>query len=104
MVLETAISADADYIITGDKDLLVLEEFEIPYEIKIVSAHRTPDVMAEYGKTAASRGLKVIIAGAGGAGGIWGISGTFYTAALLSFAVSLFGVILIREPEVVKEC
>lgn len=39
----------------------------VPYETKIVSAHRTPDRLWDYGKTAASRGLKVIIAGAGGA-------------------------------------
>lgn len=45
----------------------VLEELEIPYEKKVVSAHRTPDLMFEYAETAAGRGLKVIIAGAGGA-------------------------------------
>jgi 5-(carboxyamino)imidazole ribonucleotide mutase len=46
---------------------LILDEFSSPYEPKIVSAHRTPDRLWEYGKTAAARGLKVIIAGAGGA-------------------------------------
>ena len=45
----------------------VLNEFEIPYEVKIVSAHRTPVEMVEYSQTAQSRGLKVIISGAGGA-------------------------------------
>ena len=45
----------------------ILKTFEIAHEIKIVSAHRTPDRMYEYAKQAASRGLKVIIAGAGGA-------------------------------------
>ncbi len=45
----------------------VLEEFQIPHEIKIVSAHRTPDLMFDFGKKALSRGIKVIIAGAGGA-------------------------------------
>lgn len=45
----------------------VLDELGIPYEAKIVSAHRTPDRLWDYGKTAVSRGLKVIIAGAGGA-------------------------------------
>lgn len=45
----------------------ILEELEIKFEKKIVSAHRTPDRLWEYGKTAAERGLKVIIAGAGGA-------------------------------------
>ena len=45
----------------------ILEELDIPYEAKIVSAHRTPDRLWDYGKTAVERGLKVIIAGAGGA-------------------------------------
>jgi 5-(carboxyamino)imidazole ribonucleotide mutase len=45
----------------------VLEEFEIPYELTVVSAHRTPERMFEYATKAHGRGLKVIIAGAGGA-------------------------------------
>lgn len=45
----------------------VLEELNIPYEKKVVSAHRTPDLMFEYAETAIERGLQVIIAGAGGA-------------------------------------
>lgn len=45
----------------------ILDELGIAYEKKIVSAHRTPDRLWDYGKTATSRGLKVIIAGAGGA-------------------------------------
>ena len=44
----------------------ILEELLIPHEIKIVSAHRTPKRMAEYADTARARGLKIIIAGAGG--------------------------------------
>lgn len=45
----------------------VLEQFGVEYEKRIVSAHRTPDLLAEYAKTAKARGLQVIIAGAGGA-------------------------------------
>ncbi len=45
----------------------ILDELGIPYETKIVSAHRTPDRLWDYGKTAVERGLQVIIAGAGGA-------------------------------------
>jgi 5-(carboxyamino)imidazole ribonucleotide mutase len=45
----------------------ILDELGVAYETKIVSAHRTPDRLWDYGKTAVSRGLKVIIAGAGGA-------------------------------------
>lgn len=44
-----------------------LEEFEVPHECKVVSAHRTPQLMAEYAASAESRGIEVIIAGAGGA-------------------------------------
>ncbi len=45
----------------------MLHQFDIPYEMTIVSAHRTPDRMSEYAKQAQGRGIKVIIAGAGGA-------------------------------------
>jgi len=45
----------------------VLDQFDIPYELTIVSAHRTPDRMVQYARSASARGLKVIIAGAGGA-------------------------------------
>lgn len=45
----------------------MLDEFQVPYETKVVSAHRTPDWMFEYATSAESRGLKAIIAGAGGA-------------------------------------
>jgi len=44
-----------------------LREFDVPYEVRVVSAHRTPHAMLEYAAEAAGRGLKVIIAGAGGA-------------------------------------
>ncbi|GAX88756.1 5-(carboxyamino)imidazole ribonucleotide mutase [Effusibacillus lacus] len=46
---------------------VILDELQIPYEKKVVSAHRTPDLMFEYAETAVERGLEVIIAGAGGA-------------------------------------
>jgi phosphoribosylaminoimidazole carboxylase PurE protein len=45
----------------------ILKKFEIPYEVDIVSAHRTPDKLMDYSRTAMARGLRVIIAGAGGA-------------------------------------
>ena len=61
-------------IMGSDSDLHVMSqasdilfEFNIPYEITVVSAHRTPERMMDYGKTAVKKGLKVIIAGAGGA-------------------------------------
>lgn len=45
----------------------LLDEFDVKYEKKVVSAHRTPDLLSEYAKNAEARGIKVIIAGAGGA-------------------------------------
>lgn len=52
----------------------VLEELEIPYEMEIVSAHRTPDRMFEYAAAAEGRGLEVIVAGAGGAAHLPGMT------------------------------
>jgi 5-(carboxyamino)imidazole ribonucleotide mutase len=60
----------------------VLEEFGIPYEAEVVSAHRTPERMVEYAKTARERGLEIIIAGAGGAAHLPGM-----TASLTSLPV-----------------
>ncbi len=52
----------------------ILDELIIPYETKIVSAHRTPDRLVEYAKSADDRGIKVIIAGAGGAAHLPGMT------------------------------
>ncbi len=52
----------------------ILDELGVPYETRIVSAHRTPDRMVEYAKTARARGLKAIIAGAGGAAHLPGMT------------------------------
>ena len=51
----------------------VLQELDVPHEVKVVSAHRTPDLMFEYAASAESRGLEVIVAGAGGAAHLPGI-------------------------------
>lgn len=60
----------------------VLDELGVPYEKKVVSAHRTPDLMYEYAQSAADRGIEVIIAGAGGAAHLPGM-----TAALTHLPV-----------------
>jgi 5-(carboxyamino)imidazole ribonucleotide mutase len=52
----------------------ILTEFEVPFETKIVSAHRTPDLLFEFAKSAESRGIEVIIAGAGGAAHLPGMT------------------------------
>jgi 5-(carboxyamino)imidazole ribonucleotide mutase len=57
-----------------EKTVNVLKEFEIPYEVKILSAHRTPEEHSKYAKTAAEKGLKVIIAAAGMAAHLPGVT------------------------------
>ncbi len=52
---------------TMEHTVSMLEQLGVPFETKVVSAHRTPDLLFEYAKTAESRGIEVIIAGAGGA-------------------------------------
>ncbi|HQJ46080.1 MAG TPA: 5-(carboxyamino)imidazole ribonucleotide mutase, partial [Ignavibacteriaceae bacterium] len=73
-------------IMGSDSDLPIMEEavkvfkdFNIGYEVKILSAHRTPDQHAEYSKTAVDRGLKVIIAAAGGAAHLPGVTAAHTT-------------------------
>jgi len=65
----------------------ILESLGIAFETKIVSAHRTPDRMADYAKTAASRGLKVIIAAAGGAAHLPGMTASMTTLPVLGVPV-----------------
>lgn len=65
----------------------ILAEFGIAYEAKVVSAHRTPDLLAEYAKTARSRGLRCIIAGAGGAAHLPGMLAAFGPVPVLGVPV-----------------
>jgi 5-(carboxyamino)imidazole ribonucleotide mutase len=65
----------------------ICARFGVAYEARVVSAHRTPDDMAEYGKTAASRGLKVIIAGAGGAAHLPGMLASHTTLPVIGVPV-----------------
>ncbi|KAB7760815.1 N5-carboxyaminoimidazole ribonucleotide mutase [Mycolicibacterium mucogenicum DSM 44124] len=58
--------SDSDWSVMEDA-ATALAEFEVPFEVGVVSAHRTPQRMLDYAKTAADRGVEVIIAGAGGA-------------------------------------
>lgn len=64
-----------------------LEEFGVAFESRIVSAHRTPDLMTEYAKTARARGLEVIIAGAGGAAHLPGMTASQTTLPVLGVPV-----------------
>jgi 5-(carboxyamino)imidazole ribonucleotide mutase len=64
-----------------------LEEMEIPFEITVVSAHRTPSRMMEYARTARDRGLKVVIAGAGGAAHLPGMVASVTTLPVIGVPV-----------------
>ena len=65
----------------------ILEEMGVPHEAKIVSAHRTPDRLTEYAKAAKGRGLKVIIAGAGGAAHLPGMTAAMTPLPVLGVPV-----------------
>jgi 5-(carboxyamino)imidazole ribonucleotide mutase len=67
----------------------VLDEFGVPYEVRIVSAHRTPEVMVDYAKQAADRGLKVIVAGAGGAAHLPGMTASLTPLPVVGVPVPL---------------
>jgi 5-(carboxyamino)imidazole ribonucleotide mutase len=66
-----------------------LKDFGIEHEVEVLSAHRTPDRMMEWGKNAASRGVKVIIAGAGGAAHLPGMLASVTTLPVIGVPVSL---------------
>ncbi len=66
----------------------VLDELNVPYEARIVSAHRTPDRLYEYAKSAQERGLKVIIAGAGGAAHLPGMTASLTLLPVLGVPIS----------------
>ena len=65
----------------------ILAALKVPHEVKIVSAHRTPDRMYDYAKTAQSRGIKVIIAGAGGAAHLPGMTAALTLLPVLGVPV-----------------
>ncbi len=65
----------------------ILVYFNIPFEKKVVSAHRTPDLMANYGKNARNRGVKIIIAGAGGAAHLPGMLAAHTTLPVIGVPV-----------------
>lgn len=67
----------------------VLNEFVVPFEVRIVSAHRTPDAMSEYAHSAVSRGLRVIVAGAGGAAHLPGMVASMTSLPVIGVPVPL---------------
>src|SRR5580693_6046129 len=67
----------------------VLVRFDVPHEVRVVSAHRTPDDMIAFGHAAAARGLRVIIAGAGGAAHLPGMLSSVTTLPVIGVPVAL---------------
>ncbi len=80
--------SDSDLEVMQDA-ATILKEFDISYEITVVSAHRTPERMFEYAKTARERGIKVIIAGAGGAAHLPGMVASITTLPVIGVPVKL---------------
>lgn len=78
--------SDSDLKIMHEASLF-LKEMEIPYKIKIVSAHRTPGQMVEYAKNARDKGIKVIIAGAGGAAHLPGMVASLTTLPVIGVPI-----------------
>lgn len=87
-VVGVVMGSDSDWSVMSDAAQM-LREFGIPFEVQVVSAHRTPEAMIEYGKSAASRGLKVIIAGAGGAAHLPGMLASVTTLPVIGVPVPL---------------
>ncbi|MBZ0166451.1 MAG: AIR carboxylase family protein, partial [Candidatus Omnitrophica bacterium] len=65
----------------------ILQEFEVPFEITVVSAHRTPERMYDYARSARERGIKVIIAGAGGAAHLPGMVASLTTLPVVGVPI-----------------
>lgn len=72
-----------------EKALAHLEQFKVPYEVKIVSAHRTPDFMAKYAKGARKNGIKIIISGAGGAAHLPGMVASYTTLPVIGVPINI---------------
>lgn len=66
----------------------VLDRFRVPYEKKVISAHRAPALLAEYATTARDRGLDIIIAGAGGAAHLPGVTASMTTIPVIGVPIS----------------
>src|SRR6201994_718917 len=87
-VVGVIMGSDSDFEVMSGA-VAALAEFDVPHEVRVVSAHRTPLGMAEYAQQAAGRGLKVIIAGAGGAAHLPGMVASLTTLPVIGVPVPL---------------
>ncbi len=87
-VVAVVMGSSSDLTVMRDA-VEILERFGVPHEVRVVSAHRTPDDMLAFGHAAAGRGLKVIIAGAGGAAHLPGMLASVTTLPVIGVPVAL---------------
>ena len=86
MKVAVIMGSSSDYDVMSAA-IQVLEEFGVEYEKKVISAHRTPDLMCEYAKSAKERGIGVIIAGAGGAAHVAGVVAGMTTVPVIGVPI-----------------
>ena len=87
-IVGVVMGSDSDWSVMSDA-AQALKDFGIDYEVEVLSAHRTPERMIEWGKAAAGRGLKVVIAGAGGAAHLPGMLASVTTLPVIGVPVPL---------------
>lgn len=87
-LVAVVMGSDSDWTVMQDA-VAALKQFDIPFEVEVLSAHRTPEKMIAWGKAAASRGLKCIIAGAGGAAHLPGMLASVSTLPVIGVPVPL---------------
>ena len=87
-LVAVVMGSDSDWSVMQDA-ADALREFAIPFEVEVVSAHRTPDRMIEFGRSARDRGIRVIIAGAGGAAHLPGMLASVTTLPVIGVPVPL---------------
>ena len=87
-LVAVVMGSDSDWPVMGAASE-ILSEFDVPHEVQVVSAHRTPEMMIAFGKTALDRGIKVIIAGAGGAAHLPGMLAAVTTLPVVGVPVPL---------------
>jgi len=87
-LVAVVMGSDSDWSVMSDA-AQALKEFGIEYEVEVLSAHRTPERMIDWGKAAASRGIKVIVAGAGGAAHLPGMLASVTTLPVVGVPVPL---------------
>ena len=87
-IVAVVMGSDSDWSVMSDA-AAVLSEFGVEYEVEVVSAHRTPEKMIAFGKDAAGRGLRTIIAGAGGAAHLPGMLASVTTLPVIGVPVPL---------------